>query len=183
MGRRLLLGDRAVVDQLLDEGVVAGELGDPALPQQVGPGVADVGDVQSASLEERGRERRPHALQVGVVLRCLHDDPVGLDDGVLEGVASLLVITEDAAVEACDRFQREGRRDLTSSVAAHAVGDGEDRVTDEHGVLVARAALADVGEPGGVEADHRRTSRRVLPSWSWSPAATAVGAITFCPLR
>jgi hypothetical protein len=43
----LLAGDLALVDEVLHERVVVGELAELPVAQQVGAGVADVGDVQA----------------------------------------------------------------------------------------------------------------------------------------
>jgi hypothetical protein len=97
------------------------------------------------------------------------------DDGVAQGADGLVGVGVDLAVERFDRLERQSRGDLAGEVAAHPVGDGEHRVGDEVGVLVALADPTDVGASGGDDPSHRRTSTRVLPRRSWSPAASGVG--------
>ena len=49
VGARLLLGDAALVDQRLHEGLVVGEHPQVTVAQQVGPGVTDVGERPSGA--------------------------------------------------------------------------------------------------------------------------------------
>ena len=61
------LGDPLVIEQLLDERVVLGDLAEGALAQQVGPGVADVGHRQLVPRAQHGDRRGPHSGQTTVL--------------------------------------------------------------------------------------------------------------------
>ena len=52
---RLVLGDPALVDEALDEGVVGGQLGEGAVAQEVAAAVADVADPDLGAVEDGGR--------------------------------------------------------------------------------------------------------------------------------
>jgi hypothetical protein len=166
MAGRLLAGDLPFVDQVLHERVVIGQLAEVTVAQQVGPGVADVGDVQPTTLDERGGQRGPHAAVVGVLDRELRHPVVGGHDGVAQGRDGRGIVLEDAAVELLDGLERRRRRHLTGEMAAHAVGDRVHAVPDQQGVLVPFADLADVAATGRHQPPHRRTSTRVLPNRS-----------------
>ena len=158
------------------QAVVLGELGELAVGQQVEPRVADVdhGDgVAALGVDQgHGAQRGAHAGELGIVGRPLDDRPVGLlhggDEHVGAGRAELVLEGLDGEVAG----------DLARLVAAHAVGDGEEAVDRQEGVLVGLADLADVGGRAPGEAGHR-SSITVLPTWSRSPRWSTIGPDTF----
>ena len=75
VGGGFLLGDPALVDEALHPGVVLGDLGQHAVAQQVGAGVADVDEAEALAGPQQGGERGAHALQLGVLLD--HDAAAG----------------------------------------------------------------------------------------------------------
>ena len=77
MGARVLVGDAALVDQALDEGVVLGELADRVAAEEVGPAVADVPEGQLVAVEQRHRGGGAGAAQGRVVVDQLGDAVVG----------------------------------------------------------------------------------------------------------
>ena len=64
----LLARELAALDELVEDGVVLGDLLDPAVAQQVDAAVADVGDEAVRADDEQRRERRAHAALAGVGL-------------------------------------------------------------------------------------------------------------------
>ena len=78
---RLVLGDPALVDEALDEGVVVGELGDLAVPEEVGAAVADVADPEPGAVEERDGGGGAGAVEGGVLVDQLADPVVGAVQG------------------------------------------------------------------------------------------------------
>src|ERR1039458_111615 len=67
------------------------------------------------------------------------------------------------------RLARDRGGDLAARVAAHPVGDEDERLGDVVRVLVLGADLAGVRAARGVESRHRTTSRTNPPIWSTSP--------------
>ena len=61
----LLGGEPALVDEGLHEGVVAGDLHQDAVAQQVGARVADVGEGEPAARAQQRGDRRAHARRAG----------------------------------------------------------------------------------------------------------------------
>jgi hypothetical protein len=152
-------------DELVEDGVVLGDLLDLAGAHQVDAAVADVGDVAVGACDEEGGEGGAHAAlaRVGLGLlvdaraRPLHGE---LEEGedLLAGPAARLgrVLLDDVALLLhlfVDDADGERARDLPGGVAAHAVGDDDERelLVDEEVVLVVIAQAADVG--GGVKPD------------------------------
>jgi len=82
-----------------------------------------------------------------LLLRPLEDAPVGLGDQRPESGRRVRLHLQSRKL--AERLNREGRRHLTTLVAAHAVGDDKERRFAEHPVLVARAleARIAVGAP------------------------------------
>ena len=162
-GLEAFLGDAAAADQLVDQRVVLGELDDLAGAQHVDAAVADVGDEAAVARNQQGGRGRAHAALLGLGLALLvHGLAGGLDGGLEQRQEVLRADARVALRELVDRFAAgldrvaelvhgELRRDLARGVAAHAVGDHEQRklLVDEEIVLVDLALLADVG--GGPE--------------------------------
>ncbi len=154
MGLGLLRGDPALVDQALHPGVVLGDLVEPAVAQQVGAGVADVDHAHPLAGPEHRGEGAAHAFELRVLLDHLAQALVGALHGVVQQGEQ--VGARDVLVEADDRAEDLGGRDLTGRRPAHAVGDGEQPGPGVAGVLVALTDQTLVG-PGG-EAQHEAHS-------------------------
>src|SRR5262245_3385428 len=170
MGLGLLGRDLALQDHAVDQRVVLGELGQLAVAEQVRARVAHVHEVHLLAVDERGREGRAHARDAPVALRAIEHGPVGLDHLIREG--SLVPLEQ-----LLNGLQRKARRHLAAAVPAHAVGDGVQRLLHEVGVLVALADLADVRRRADLDV-HRRSSKRVFPTFSTSPAWTSTACCT-----
>ena len=80
----LVLVDPALVDEALDEGVVAGELADLAVAEEVRAGVADVPHAEPAAVEEREGGRRAGAAERRVLVDQLSDPVVRAVQGVVD---------------------------------------------------------------------------------------------------
>ena len=122
----LLRGDPALVDQLLHEGVVLGDLGERAVAQQVAAGVADVGQRQLvAGAQHRDRRWCPCPSQLGVVLHRLAQARRWPRAGCCRaaGRASSPPWLSPSRWTSSPDDQRAG--DVAGGVAAHAVGDDE----------------------------------------------------------
>ena len=146
VGGGLLLGDPALVDQALHPGVVLGDLGEHAVAQQVGAGVADVDEAEPLAGPQQGGQRGAHALQ----LRVLLDHHAQLVVGALHGGAERGedVGAGHVVVELDEGGDHLGGGDLAGGLAAHAVGDGEQPGAGVAGVLVALADHALVRSGG-----------------------------------
>ena len=136
----LLLGQLAAGHELADQRVVLGQADELAVAQQIGAGVADVGDDHLVVVDVGGRRRRAHAVQRLVRPRLVVDPLVGLLDDAGERLGERAV--GQLVVE---RAHRDLRRDLAGLRPAHAVGDHEQRRAHEEVVLVALALTAEVG--------------------------------------
>ncbi len=86
MSSGLLRGQPTRLDGLLGPGVVHGELHDAIAPDEIGPGVPHVGQVEAAVLDHRQGDGGAHALPEGFLLALGEDRPVGLDDGLNHGL-------------------------------------------------------------------------------------------------
>ncbi|MDQ0812331.1 hypothetical protein QFZ63_004045 [Streptomyces sp. B3I7] len=132
---RLLLGDAALVDQALHPGVVLRDLGQHAVAQQVGAGVADVHHAEPLPGPQQRGQRGAHALELGVLLDHGAQLVVGaLHIGAQRGED---VRAGDVVVQGDDGGDHLGGGDLAGGLAAHAVRDGEQAGTGVSGVLVA----------------------------------------------
>ena len=90
MVARLVVGDVAGGDELLHVAVVDGDATEPAVAQEVGARVADIDERQlfiwltvagvRLGDHDKGRDRRAHALLVGVTAGGAVDVAVGLGD-------------------------------------------------------------------------------------------------------
>jgi hypothetical protein len=123
VGAGLVGGDPPLVDQRLDQGVVAGELTEFAPAEQIGPAVPDVADPDPVAVEERDRRGGAGAVECGLLLDQL-DDPVvsamqgAGDQGQQIGVGWLLV-------EAPDLLDGGARGEIAPGGPADAVADGQ----------------------------------------------------------
>ena len=148
------------VDELLDHAVVGADLLEDAVGDAVDPRVAEVGQQPGRAAvvldQQRGDDGgarasgRSRAVPCGGVLR----DPA---------LARLEGRRDDLGAAAWGRSRSSASRanssttirlaDVAVGVAAHAVGDDEDRRRDEEGVLVDLAQQPDVGGRPVVELD------------------------------
>jgi hypothetical protein len=143
VGAGLVLGDAALVDQPLHERVVGGELAHLAVAQQVGAGVADVGQAHLVAAVEHDRgDRRAHALDARVLLDDLAEPVVGpLHRARQRGEHVVGVV---AAVQPAHRLHGDRGGEVAGGRAAHAVGDHQQLLAGEAGVLVVLPDPADV---------------------------------------
>ena len=145
VGPGLLLGDPALVDQALHERVVLGELRQRAVAQEVAAAVADVREADPVAVEERRRDRRAGAVELGLLLDELGDPVVRPVDGAGEGLEQ---VRGRRAVEPAERLHGGAAGHVAAGRAAHAVGDDQQVLARVAGVLVVLADPADVGQRG-----------------------------------
>ena len=140
----------AAVDHVLHEAVVAGELGERVVAQQVGARVADVGQHVGAVVAQRDRgQRGAHPGGVRVALGDEADRLVAPGHGVAAArrrAASPRRELSRWAIASIDPLAG----DLARGVAAHPVGHRGDAPADVQRVLVVRAP-ADVAAGGAFE--------------------------------
>src|SRR6266545_8295832 len=128
-------------------------------------------------LDERDRDRRPHARGVGIAARAVVDPAVRLLDQV--GDAPL---TPGVGTALLQRGGGEPRGDLAGLRAAHAVGDREQGRLDDVRVLVVPACAARIRD-GGDSPDHLSYLRSVSPTRTMSPSVSRRGCSRRAPLR
>ncbi len=148
VGGGLLRGDRPLVDQRLDERVVAGDLGELALPQHVRARIPDVGDRHLVAGPEQRGDGRAHPGQGG----AFRDEAAEFVVRVLEGPGEFvtsLVAAMRLVIELDEVPDDRRARDVPAGVAAHPVGNDEQVRTGIRRVLVLRTDQSDIG-PGGV---------------------------------
>ena len=180
-GRR---AEAALVDERLDQGVIAGDLVQVAVAQQVGAGVADMADGDLGARPQQCGERGTHALDGRVGHAHVVQRVAGRGHGCCQGVQHVVTAREVLAVERRDSGDRHGAGYLAGRVAAHAVGDGQQPRTGVGTVLVALAEQADVRAERVMQCQgHLRSSRTVLPMRIGTPMGTGVGWVTFCRSR
>ena len=137
----LLGGEAALPHQLLDEGVVLGDLGHGPVAHEVGAGVADVA------------EDRPSPSCRAMAVRVVPMPRRAALSAALAKTAALAASTAcvdagwPAEVGGLEGLDGGGAGHLAGPVAAHPVGHGVQAVVrvDEEAVLVLRPAPADVG--------------------------------------
>jgi hypothetical protein len=130
---RLLRRELAALQQLVDEGVVLGELLHLLAADEVGARVADVSDRHRHALDERDRHRRAHPRRARIGRGADEDAAIRLLDERVDAARPF----EAVGVAALEHGGRELRRDLAGLRAAHPVGDGEEGRRDDVVVLVA----------------------------------------------
>ena len=174
----LVCGETALVDHRLHEGVVAGDLGQLAVTQEVGARVADVEKTDAATVEEKRGERAAHALAARVLLH-------GGGDRVVAGVHRLgqcagqvragLVLVERGQ---CADHQLRG--DLARGVPAHAVRERKKARAGESRILVVVSNQAEVGPGEEIQREtHERNSIVVVPMRTGVPWGTFTEVVTF----
>jgi hypothetical protein len=150
-GIRLLLGELPRLDELVDQGLIAGDLVELALPQHVAAAVAHLRDEQPGVHQGRDGGRGAHAAAGSVRAgfaedagsRVLH----GGDQPTSEVVVGPRPLLGGESLE--DDVHGQLARDLARGGAAHAVADPKQRPagTDD---LVAILLLEAAGPPGQV---------------------------------
>ena len=174
----LFRGQAPFADELPDEAVVVGELAERAVVQEVRARVADVADEQAAAAgDDDRRHRRAHAGELRVAGRPFEDRVVGEGDRVVDRPA-----VRDRGAQ---RLDGGPRGDLARDMAAHPVGDREQRqpIVDDVRVLVVVADASRVRERAGGEFHARSARSTVWPTCSWSPLRTRAGFATCLPFR
>jgi hypothetical protein len=121
--RGLLLGDTSLLQQLVDEAVVPGDLGELPVAQQVGTGVAYVYEAEPGTGEQHRGQGGPHPVEFGVTRDEFGDRLVPL----VHGFAQLgnQIVAGLVIVEMCQRGDDDFAGDLTGGMSAHAVGERE----------------------------------------------------------
>ena len=136
---RLVGRDLPGVHELLDVGVVVRDAHERAVAQDVGARVAHVGHGHLVLLDEDGGGGAAHAGLADPGLRRCYDAGVGR----LHGRAEKDVVGRAGGAVA-HGLHGDRARDLPGGVAAHAVGDDEQRRAQQEGVLVVAAYEAHV---------------------------------------
>ena len=178
----LVTGDPALVYQRLDEGVVAGDLVEDTVTQQVGAGIPDMGQADLVAAEQHRCERGAHTLAFRVLADQLADRGIAgqrrLVQLIQQVIAGLVVI------------QGGERRDdgfgchLPGRMPAHPIGQRQQARTRVDRVLVvlpdqAAVALGCIAE----DQSHERSSITVLPMRIGTPGGTRVGPVTLARSR
>ena len=144
------LGDPALVDEGLHEGVVVGELAELAVAEEVRAGVAHVAHADSVvAVEEREGGRRAGPAEGRVLVDQLGDPVVGplqraADQAEEVGLADLG--RRRRLVELAQLRDRRAGRDVTAGRAAHAVAHDDQVRADVPGVLVVLPDATHVGD-------------------------------------
>src|SRR5262245_34816052 len=160
VGPRLVEGQHAALELLVDPGMVAGELAEGGVAEQVDPAVPHVGQVGGVAVHQDRGHRGGHALVLALLLHRLDDLAVRVADRGLQAVAVVgdalveaerpgdLLVAAGQAYELVDRLDGDLGGDLAGRVPAHPVGDHEQVLVgvDEEAVLVALALPPHVRE-------------------------------------
>ncbi len=118
----------ALIDEPLDEGVVHADLFKLAVAQAVGPGVADVREVQLALREQQGRDGGAHAGQLGVDVHQLREQGVGGLDFIGQNRAGIALVV--AVVQVQHVQHGGGGGDIAACVAPHSVRNHSQMTAD-----------------------------------------------------
>ena len=164
----LVLRESALVQQALDEGVVLRDLDGLLVAQEIGAGVADVGEGELALGAQQRGDRGAQAPQLRLVPCAAQDLLVRLEHALLEGRDD--VGGRGLGVQGGQAPDRDRGGDVAAGVAAHAVGDHQQVAARVGGVLVVRADQAHVGAGGIAQGDAHRGPR--LSSISVRPIRT-----------
>ena len=151
---RLLRRQHPLVDEQLHQALVAGDLAEPAIAQQVRARVADLGDVGLVTAHEQRRQRRGHPPAILAACR-LEDLLVRAQDGGLELLVDRTLGRRAAGERGVERLEHQRARDLTGLRPTHAVRQGEQHAALEDVDRLLGAALLDL-LPGREIADGER---------------------------
>ena len=149
---RLLLGDLTVLDHLLNEGVVPGDLPDGRFIDDIGTAVPRVRHIDVRVIHDGGDDSGPHPGEFRVGGRHVEDLEIGVGDGSYQQVSDggrTHVLPVGGGDPFGDGPDSSGTCDVSADVAAHAVThdspcDTIAEFTRGIGVLVAFAHLAGV---------------------------------------
>ena len=156
----LLLGDPAVIDQALHERMVAGQLTQLPITQQIGPTVTDVRDRQLLADHQPDRDRRTGAVEGWVLLDQIGQLGVGFVEHAGQHQERIAVGLR--LIEATHLRDRGRAGDVAARCTTHAVGHGQQVRPGIAGVLVVASYATNIGE-GGEKELHLRSSKKVLP--------------------
>ena len=146
VARGLVLGDAALVDERLHEGVVAGDLGEDAVAEEIGPRVADVDHAEPAAREQDGGERGAHPVEIGLLVDELGDRVVALGRGLRQLAEQ--VVARLGVVEGHEGGDDQFRGHLARGMATHAVREREQARARVDRVLVVLPDQAPVAASG-----------------------------------
>ena len=174
--------DLAVVDEGLDPAVVMGQTLQPAVPEEIGATVTDVGQTERDTVEERTGDCGAHALQGVVILDKVGDPVVRPVDGPREDLEHLLAL--GPVVDLAEGVDRHSRSKITRSRPAHAVGHHQQVRAGVAGVLVVLAYQADLGMGDETQPERHQGSSFmiVFPMRIVSARLIVVGAVIRWPL-
>src|ERR1035437_6255903 len=171
MALGLCLGDPALVDQTLNKRVVVGDLGERAIAQKVGAGVADVRDRDLVACSQQCSDRSAHALQLRLALYRVSQLGVRRAQHLREPVQSLIcagVLT----VETDHLADRDRACNIACGVAAHSIGDDEQVRTGIPRVLVLLSYQSDVRASSVVQRDGQNSPTSAARRWSCRSAGS-----------
>ena len=159
MDARLCLRELAVLDEVLDIRMVARDLMQHTVAQEVEAAVPDMGPEGQPLLRVQQRRRRPHALAVRILCHRGEDLAVG----AVDGAAERLLLNRSAVSEIVPHCLDENvARDFSGRMAAHAVCHDVDlRVEYRSAVLIDRPHTADIGRFINLTQNSHLSNRRV----------------------
>ena len=160
MAAGLVGRDHPALDLLVHPGVVARELGEHSLAEEVDPAVSHVAEVGHVAVHQHRRHRSGHPLVLGLLPGGLEHLAVRVADRGLQAVAVVgdalveaegpgdLLVAAGETDELVDRVHRDLGGHLPGRVAAHAVGHHEQLLlgVQEQAVLVPFSLPADVAD-------------------------------------
>ena len=121
---RLFAGEPPDVHEVLNIGVVGGDLVENAIAQNVGARVADMDHAELRSGAEHGNTGGPEAFQVRIGIGTIHQFAVSRFDGVAK-LFDEVVSARSVVVKRSEVRDRYGRGNVTARGAAHAVGENQ----------------------------------------------------------
>ncbi len=179
--RRLLARQATGALELGDQRVVVRELLQHAVAQEVRARVADVAEHHVIAVEQRRRDRRPHARRRRIALRPLEHASVRLEDRAAQAHLGILA---GSGRELAEGLDCKSRCQLSCACSSHAVCDDEQGRIVEVGVLVRASHPAGVARARVVGDAHGRYSSylsSVSPTRTSSPARRRCSATSACP--
>ena len=171
-GFRLVRRHGPVADQGVRDGVIGGELLDAVAADEIGPAVAQAGDVNLIVLLEGEDGGGAHLAVAGLLLAGLDDGLVGFVERLQNRVTGVVMGVEAILEDARDDVRGQAAGLLSALLTAHAVGDEEQvaaRVGDEPILVIGPpplgAAAADLDDefrhenlPRGEAVERRQSS-------------------------
>ena len=129
----------AVVHQAGHVGVVVGQAGNRGVADQIEPAIADVSEIQAVLEHSDRRTRRPHAMQVRILLRIVLDAVMGYVEAVEQPGAR--IAGDAVGIYLFDDFNRDAAGFLAAFVPAHAVGDDRQPALEPELLIVRRLPI------------------------------------------